>query len=536
MAAIELQSEDHSSDRDLGIRPGRDATWVDRRLHPLSWLFATANFAKGFIVPAILVLFASGGVNYELWASVLIVPLAVRAVAHCIVFRYGFADDEMVVCEGVLTKTERHIPYARIQNIDLVQNPFHRLLKVALVRVETASGGKPEAVIRVLSLEAVEEMRGRVFVARAEAGDVAYVARESTEAPSDPTAVAPRRTLLETPALELVKLGVISNKGLVVVGAAVGLLWQQDGWWELDWTDGAERWTGSARAWLETAWGSPVLVMAFIGLTILLVAAFLLRVFSIGWFLFQLHGFTLTRRRNDLRVEYGLFNRVSRTIPRPRIQMLKTIESPLHRLFDRQSVELRTVGGGSEEVDFEDGGPKTEGRWLAPMIPTSRVPQLLREVLPQVNLEEVRWEPIARRAWRRVFKRWVALVTVLAVVGAVFLDPWAMALGAAAAVLAYVHSRLYVKHAGYALTTWGLVLKSGWWERTTKIVRYDKIQTVGREESPFDRRNRMASVLVDVAGAEKIGYTIVIPYLETLVAADISRRLYKESSRRAFRL
>ncbi len=536
MAAIELQSEDRSGDLDLGTPPGRGATWVDRRLHPLSWLFATANFAKGFIVPAILVLFASGGMNYELWAAVLIVPLAVRAVVHYIVFRYGFADDEIVVREGVLTKTERHIPYARIQNIDLVQNPFHRLLNVALVRVETASGGRLEAVIRVLSLEAVEEMRRRVFGARDEVGDVAYVGRESAAAPSDQTAVARRRALLQTPALELVKLGVISNKGVVVVGAAVGLLWQQEGWWELDWTHGVERWIGSSRAWLETASDSPVLVVAFVGLTILMVAVLLLRVFSIGWFLFQLHGFTLTRRGDDLRAEYGLFNRVSRTIPRPRIQMLKTIESPLHRWFNRQSVELRTVGGGGEEVDLEDGGPKTQGRWLAPMIPTSRVPQLLREVLPQVELEEVRWEPIARRAWRRVFKRWVALVTVVTVAGAVFFDPWAVALGAAAAILAYVHSRLWVKHAGYSLTTWGLLFKSGWWERTTKIVRYGKIQTVGREESPFDRRHRMASVLVDIAGAGMIGYTIVIPYLEAAVAADVSRRLYEESSRRAFRL
>ncbi len=530
-----MQSEEgYSSHRDRGARIGSNGGKVDRRLHPLSWLFATANFAKGFIVPAVLVLFASGGSNYELWAAVLILPLAARAVAHCIVFRYAFADDEMVVREGVLTKTERHIPYARIQNIDLVQNPIHRSLNVALVRVETASGGKPEAVIRVLSLGAVDEMRSRVFGARGEPAVVSESAPQG--AAVDDAPVPARRLLLEMPALDLVKLGVVSNKGLVVVGAVVGLLWQQDGWLQLDGAESVEPWIGSGRAWLATVWDSPIVVVVFVVLTVLLIAAVLLRVFSIGWFLFQLYGFTLTRRGNDLRAEYGLLNRVSRTIPRPRIQTLKTIESPLHRWFDRQSVELQTIGGGGEEIDLEDSGPRTQGRWLAPMIPTSRVPKLLREVLPQADLDDVQWRPIAWRAWRRIFKRWAVLVAISTLAGAVFLDPWAAAFGTAAMPLAYVHSHLYVKHAGYALTAWGLLFRTGWWERTTKIVGYGKIQTVGREESPFDRRNDMASVRVDTAGAEMIGHTIVIPYLEAEVAAEVSRHLYEESSRRNFRL
>ena len=126
----------------------------DRRLHPLSWLFAAAQVARGFIVPAIVVLFASGE-SYELWALAFAVPVAIGAVLQYAVFRYRLADDEIVVRDGLLTRTERHIPYARIQNVDLVQNPLHRLLRVALVRVETASGAKPEAVMRVLSLDAV---------------------------------------------------------------------------------------------------------------------------------------------------------------------------------------------------------------------------------------------------------------------------------------------------------------------------------------------------------------------------------------------
>ena len=55
---------------------------------------------------------------------------------------------------------------------------------------------------------------------------------------------------------------------------------------------------------------------------------------------------------------------------------------------------------------------------------------------------------------------------------------------------AYVHARLYVKHSAYSLAPWGLVFKSGWFNRTLKLVRYGKIQTVSKAESPFEPPQR----------------------------------------------
>ena len=86
-----------------------------------------------------------------------------------------------------------------------------------------------------------------------------------------------------------------------------------------------------------------------------------------------------------------------------------------------------------------------------------------------------------------------------------------------------------------SLTPWGVVFKSGWWDRSLKLVRYSKIQTVERGETPFDRRSGMASVRIDTAGAERIGHTIDIPFLESGAAAAVSRRLHDEVSRRDFR-
>ena len=72
--------------------------------------------------------------------------------------------------------------------------------------------------------------------------------------------------------------------------------------------------------------------------------------------------------------------------------------------------------------------------------------------------------------------------------------------------------------------------RSGWLSHKVSVVRFNKMQTVALKESPFDRRNRMASVAVDTAGAAQEGHRIAIPYLDKETAETVARRLYAEAS------
>ena len=76
----------------------------------------------------------------------------------------------------------------RIENVDTERGLLHRLLNVADVRVETSTGGSAEARIRVLGLDAVEDMRTRIFAQRAEGAAVV--------APESSLDAAPEETLL----------------------------------------------------------------------------------------------------------------------------------------------------------------------------------------------------------------------------------------------------------------------------------------------------------------------------------------------------
>jgi putative membrane protein len=511
------------------------------RLHPASLLFSIGSAARRLILPGIVLLFFSRGNNPEIWLMLLFVPTAIAAVIKYLSFRYRLGADELVIREGVLTRNERHVPYARIQNIDLVQNPFHRWLRVAHIRIETAGGDEPEANIQVLGLGAVEEMRARVFrgreVAAAVAGAaVADGAVTATPAEGDAAAVAtpapPRHEVLSLPTRELVLHGLISNRGMAVVLAAWGLIWQAkwQGWLpeEIDQWIGA---LGEAETWVSGSAGppSPVKIAGLVvgGLALFIV---LLRVFSIVWAIVKLHGFRLTRTGDDLRASYGLFTRRTSTTPRHRVQLLTVRATPLHRLFKRIEVKVETAGGGKREEDSS-----VSRQLLAPLMPTERLGELLAQVQPETDLEQLDWQPIHRRAWVRIFNKLMALIAILAAIATLSSGPRVLYGLLVAVPLAAWSARALYKRIRYATGPGFVAYRSGWWTQRLSVARFAKIQAVDLGQTPFDRRARMAWVRVDTAGAGPTGHRIRIPYLGIDVARSVFRHLSLETARTDFR-
>ena len=494
-----------------------------RRLHPLSLLFLIGGQAKSLLLPGILVLFfASRQGHGEIWFMLLFIPAVIGSLFRYWSYRYRLGQDELLIREGVVFRNERHIPYARIQNIDLVQNPLHRLLRVAEIRLETAGGQKPEAVLCVLSLDAVQRMRTRIFSGRSDPGPELQTAG-AVHADSD---VSPAGLLHVMRLGDVILFGLISNKGMVVVVAAMGVVWQ---------LDLVDRWTSTlSRESLERYRAlipqDDFLVAGLMGLVALVTLVVFMRLLSVIWAVGKFQGFRLTRRGDDLRAEYGLLTRVSKTIPRHRIQVLSTREGVLHRWLGRVAVQVETAGSTGEGE-----GPSANRLWLAPLIRKERVAALFHEALPQVDLDAVRWQSISAGARRRLFRKAVYGAVPITVVALYFLGAWGLFVAALLLSLRYWTSGLYVKHTGYAIAPGAIFFRSGWWVRRSRVVRFSKIQSLENTEAPFDRRHRMASLKVDTAGATRVGHSIDMPYLDVGVATQMMNRLYDEAGRTAFR-
>ena len=493
----------------------------EHRLHPYSVLFAFVGQIRVFIVPGILVYFGASRDNewWQPWMMAFIIPSAAVAVVRYLTYRFSYGDNELVIRSGLLFKKERHIPYARIQNIDAVQNVLHRLLNVVDIRIETGGGQSAEATMSVLPVSALTAMRQRVFAERH-----AVASPASADAPQTRSDEPP--PLLQLGIRDLLLCGFIENRGAVLIAAGFGLVW------ELGIADrfvrpvfgepvmGRGVMRNLARSVLSNATISPeriaLTVVAFIGVLLLI------RVLSMAWAVVRLYGFKLALVDGDARTEFGLLTRVAMTIPLRRVQALTVRAGPLHRLFSRVAIKVDTAGGHAGEQNQQ-----SDREYLAPILTTAAVSDFVGSIVG-VSLEGVTWRTVHPRAFRREVKGWLVPAALLCV-GLAFYFRW-YALVAVPFTLAWaiVGAHQTVKHLGWALTEDAILFKSGWLWRRVVVVRFAKMQTVSRYANPFDRRTGMARIHVDTAGAT-MASAINIPY----VARDEAERLFAQLSREA---
>src|SRR5690606_8344672 len=193
------------------------------KLHPISWIFVAAHHIKQFVFAVVAAAVVGSRRDALFWGPLVVIgPLIAAALWHQWVFRYGFSERGLVIHEGLFFRNVRTVDYSRIENVDTARGLLHRLLGVAEVRVETSTGGKPEALIRVLSWPAVATRRDRIFANRSGRGP--RVASPNAD-------TADRETLLELPPAELFRFGLIDNRGMLVVVAVLGFL-AQSGYFE----------------------------------------------------------------------------------------------------------------------------------------------------------------------------------------------------------------------------------------------------------------------------------------------------------------
>lgn len=489
-----------------------------QRLHALSWLFGLSGAIRQLVLPLIALLFFNVRDDtpgpFGPWiVPIIIAALLLRAVWVQLTFRYGFSLTGLVIREGAIFRNVRHIEYARIENIDTERGPLHRLFGVAEVRVQTSTGGKPEASISVLDLAAVQEMRERVFSETRPAEKVA------ADAP-------PEHTLLHLPIEELVRHGLIDNRGMILVAAAFGVL-HEAGVFVLN-EALLDRLLESPSAAGLAALG--LMMQIALGALTILAAIVAVRMLSVILAIVTFYDFRLTRVAGDLRARYGLFTRVALTLRTRRIQAVHQSESLLHRWFKRVSLNVDLAGdGGGGEGDSDSSRMRT--RWLAPVCAVATAPELIAAALPSLDWSiQPDWQPLAAGARGRIFRKslaWsVAIVTIPAI--------WYLREGAAIVVLsciplAWMHAHLYVKHTRWALVQDAVLFRSGWLTRRLTIVPRDRVQTLSIEASPFDRRSRMASIYVDTAGAGSMTAGIRIRYLAADAAGQLAEALYRTS-------
>jgi putative membrane protein len=490
----------------------------ERRLHPLSWLFVLLAQLKEFALPLVaLLFFGRGGDGGWEWAGLVAAAVLTGiAVVRYFTYRFRIDGNELVIRSGVLHRNLRNIPLSRIQNVALKRNLLHRAFGVAEVRLESAVGGSSaEAQMRVLSMRDARALEALVQ-AQAERAPAA------SERVDDDRAVLGEE-LLALSTVELVKLGLTSNRGLLIGAAGFGAFSQLD-------SAGVG---GALSNWATAAFGYARGLDLGVApwLAVILVAAvalvLVLRLVSVLLVLTRFHDFRLRELDGRLSVESGLLTRIRSHAPLRKIQHWTLREGVLHRWFGRRSLRVETavMQTANESQTLSD---------LVPIAAPAQIDALLQRWLPWLDWQQLQWQPLHPQAWRRMAFLPLAL-TLLATVlltarfglaGLLLLTllPWWI-----------FRARRIAVHSQWALTDRLLLWRSGWLDRRVSFAEIGKLQGLQLLQSPFDRRRGMATLIADTAGASPLGHRLELHYLPVDIARQVHDRVGAQVARSALR-
>lgn len=446
-------------------------------LHPLSIPYRIVQSGLGYLPLLVFLAVASGPVVGDLtpilWSVVILVGVAGIVgwqVAYYRRFTYETTPDTFDIDSGVISRRNREIPYRRVQNVDISRNVIQRTLGIAELSIETAGGGETEAVLRYVGYEEAKRLQDELRRRKR---------REETTA-AEPGEERSRRVLYAITPEDLAVLAVASFDLRLVSFLSV----------------------------LLSVVAPPVLVEILTDLPVspFLVVAAVIVLVVVGSALLSgaaavvnTYGFRLTESGDELRYERGLLQRYDGSIPLDKVQALSFHESLLKRVFGYSSLVVETAGyapGQGGGVGSESAVPiaRREATW-----------SIAREIEP---FGEVGITRPPKRARRRYTARYLIALGVLA--GLVYAATLAFGLEmywyavVLLAPLAPVAAHYKWKSRGYSVGEDYVVTRMGFWNRTTRVVPYYRVQNVMETQTVFQRRWRLASVLIDTAGTSSL--------------------------------
>ena len=388
-------------------------------------------------------------------------------------FTYTVAEHELIIERGVLNRSRRSIPLARIQDVSIERKPLARLFGLAEVKVETGGGEKDEAVLDSISVAEAERLRATLR------GQVQVPASGEIEVESPETARFP--VIFAMPVGRVILLGMFSFS-LVWIAALFGVLQFFDQFVDFG-LDRARDWAEVARDEVQARF-SIVAALAVAGFALALgVVSGVIRT------LLRDYGFTLRAGAGRFRRTRGLLTRSEVVVAMRRIQLAMVQRGPLRGAFGWSALSFQTLGGSNDPSGRQAMAPLAREHEVAWILETAGLPQFERLPLRPVD---------AGHVIRSLLRAFPVPVVIVAVALAVTPLAWlGMLLLLPIAAVALLQRRFH----RYALRDTSLQVMRGVIAQRDWIVPYENVQVVTLRAGWLQRRLGIASVLVDTAGA-----------------------------------
>ncbi|GAA4190118.1 PH domain-containing protein [Streptosporangium oxazolinicum] len=477
------------------------------------------------LLPLAGVLFLGGfSPGSFVWAAMAVVGSVAFAAVRWVTFTYQIVGDRLELTRSLISRSVRTIPLERIRGVDISAPPLHRLLGIAVLRIDTGAGGadKQEGELDGVTVEEGERLKAVLLwharartARRVQARGAASVAGAASTADSGsdelasgvPTRVreeaagsstrhevgdtTPERVFFVMPRKWLA-YGPLSGAYLLtpfaLVAGAVGLAFQWGSEFRID-----RRVVLGAGEWI---WEHPPLLIAALVLLVLampVIAVIMYAVFN--W------DFTLRASEGYLIAGRGLVTRRSVSLERRRVRGFEFVEGPAER---------RAGVGRAWAIVTGLGDSETRGQ-LMPVAPRDVVLDVVGEAIGPIATGLRPHPPAARR--RRLFRAifpWLVIAACTVPAALLWSGFW-WALAAPALFLALLGVPLGLdryRSLGHTYDGSRLSVRSGSLRRSQAVVERRAVVGWTLSQTWFQRRAGLLTVTAGV-GAGTGGYAAI---------------------------
>jgi putative membrane protein len=391
---------------------------------------------------------------------------------------YRLTSGRVEVRSGLLNKRVVSTPLDRVRTVDLTASPIHRALGLVTVRVGTGQSsekGDGRLVLDGLSVAAAAQLRSRLL----------RVSAAPDDGTDDGIERATHRRIVLTLDLSWVRFAPLTSAGVVIAGAALGLV---------------------AQAFRTVEWAPTIdeHELQRLGVTVLVLGGLatvvvVLCVLAVVGYLVTNFGFVLSQTADDgsWHLRRGLFTTRETSLDDARVSGV-SIGEPL---------SLRLAGGARLSAIVTGLGKKQQGSSvLVPPAPRREVDRVAAEVLRGGGPITVALVPHGSRAVRRRWTRSLvpaAAVAVAAALAAYYLSAWFVVVALVALGAGVVLAIDRARGLGHALVDGHLVARSGSLTRRREALATGSVIGWNLRSTWFQRRAGLADLVATTAGGRQ---------------------------------
>ncbi|MCH8535341.1 MAG: PH domain-containing protein [Flavobacteriaceae bacterium] len=410
-------------------------------------------------------------------------------------FKFQIKGQSFHLNQGVIKRSHIEIPFERIQNINLEQNIFQRILNVVGFQVETAGEGNAEIQIKALRREVALNLKNQLLEEVKQVQPEIDLPTHKQDKTEDSTFSKSSNTetkeLMELDFISLFKVGISSNflKGLSLLLLFISTLFNfffdvLSHFLQIDFEE------DFFNRIPET------LTFVLIFIVFMLFLGFLITVLSV---MIKYFGLRVLRIKNNFEVEYGLIKRINQVIKKNKTQVVEVDTNPIKKWLNINNLFVSQASS----VQLSDAQKIGLVGITNPQIST-----FFEAIFDLPMQQDYVYLQSNYRYMIRLFWRQSVLFLIGSLIGYQFLG-WAQTLAIAlfvASILIIINFLAYKK--SYVSVSNDLIkIGSGSINTNTKYLALHKVQSIYLKQNIFQQYNQHADLVIYTAsGREEVSY------------------------------